>query len=275
MSLDWMLLSGLVLLLLIGGYLVLRTVNQGEDYSLAPEQRYELASRNYGDRANENRRYIDVAQNPRLSTLQTVFPDTASLPSPAPAKSTAPTSKLEPPPTAIRRIFINGAKVYDGKGANRVTIRISNKGDAYKREEISMLPIGSEVPTRGLIINPEPLEKILSGMKTLELRKKNNKTRGRIALIQKGSGKIIGFATIGDSVGPMTFSDFTARIHEHGVEPHRLRLVFDDGYVVGWKLSEVGRLRTPVSYVHKAGAVIWVALDDADRAALHAAMAST
>lgn len=127
---------------------------------------------------------------------------------------------------------------------------------------------------RGLIINAEPLAKILSGRKSLELRKKNNKTRGPIALIQKGTGNIVGVAKIGDCVGPMTFSDFTARIHEHGVESQRLRQVFDDGYVVGWKLSEIGRLRSAVSYVHKSGAVTWVTLGDADRAALQAAMAS-
>lgn len=162
--------------------------------------------------------------------------------------------------------------MFDGADATKATMRITRVGDVFKLVPMSLDPVGPDVPRRGLIIRTEPMEKILSGIKTLELRKKSSKARGPIALIQKGSGKIVGVANLGGCVGPMTFTDFAGRVHEHGVEPHRLRQVFDDGYVVGWKLSEIRRLRTPVSYIHKPGAVTWVTLDEADRAALHAAM---
>ena len=46
----------------------------------------------------------------------------------------------------------------------------------------------------GLIIRPEPLEKILSGRKTWEMRSDTIHKRETIALIQKGSKAIYGMA---------------------------------------------------------------------------------
>jgi hypothetical protein len=119
------------------------------------------------------------------------------------------------------------------------------------------------VPTRGLI-RSEPLGKILSGEKTMELRSKVNRQAGAIALIQKGSGQIFGVAEIGESVGPMEFSEFAARANEHAaVEAERLREVYDSGYTIGWRLRNVKRLQRPVTYTHKPGAVTWATLDAA------------
>ena len=95
----------------------------------------------------------------------------------------------------------------------------------------------------------------------MELRSKRNSIRGPIALIQKGSGHIVGVANIGDSIGPMDFADFVPRKNEHGVEESRLQQVFDSGRTIRWKLSDVQRLRTAIPYVHKPGAVTWVTLD--------------
>jgi hypothetical protein len=129
------------------------------------------------------------------------------------------------------------------------------------------------IPVRGLIIRSEPLEKILNGTKTMELRSRANQQRGSIALIRKSSGHIYGVADIGESVGPMDFDDFSSRASEHGVEAHRLQDVFDSGYTTGWKLHNIRRLKAPVAYVHKAGAVIWATLDAAAIAGLKAELA--
>ncbi len=64
------------------------------------------------------------------------------------------------------------------------------------------------VPTRGLVIGEKPLQKILSGKKTLELRGKPNRKLGPVALIRKGSGKIYAVAEISESIGPMSFEEF-------------------------------------------------------------------
>ena len=136
------------------------------------------------------------------------------------------------------------------------------------------MQLSSAIPVRGLIIRPEPLEKILSGKKTLELRSRSNQIRGEIALIRKSSGHIVGVAQIGDSVGPMEFAEFASRANEHGVEQNRLQEVFDSGYTTGWKLSNIRRLRTSVPYLHKAGAVTWVMLDEMAVAGLQLALSS-
>jgi hypothetical protein len=119
-----------------------------------------------------------------------------------------------------------------------------------------------EVPRKGLIIMADPLEKILSGTKSLELRKSRNLQSGPIALIQKGTGCVMGVAQVSEAISPMSWPEFEARAGEHGVESYRMRAVFGSGYFYGWPLSGVRRLRTPVAYRHRAGAVTWAALDE-------------
>lgn len=129
-------------------------------------------------------------------------------------------------------------------------------------QSIAIKHSANSLPTRGLIIRAEPLQKILSGAKTIELRRKANHQRGVIALIQKGSKHIFGLAEVCESVGPMDFPEFCSRSSEHGVEQRRLQEVFDCGYNVGWQLRKVRRLKSPIAYVHRTGAVTWATLDD-------------
>lgn len=106
-------------------------------------------------------------------------------------------------------------------------------------------------PRKGLVIQSVPLRKLLSGTKTLELRSRPTRQLGPIALIEKGSGTVVGVANIVSNVGPMEYAEFERRATEHGVEPERLRAVFEKGYVYGWALANVLELRTPVPYVHR------------------------
>lgn len=110
---------------------------------------------------------------------------------------------------------------------------------------------GETMTTRGLVIAEEPLNRILSGKKTMELRAKHNRRLGPIALIMKKSKKVFGVARIVESIGPMDFKEFTARAGEHCVEKQRLREVFDQGWIYGWRFAGIKRLRHPVSYIHK------------------------
>lgn len=118
-------------------------------------------------------------------------------------------------------------------------------------------------PTKGLIIRPAPLEKILSGQKTWEMRSRATKVRGPIGLIQKGSGKVFGIATLVSSVGPLTDDEMVKHHEKHRIESARLHEGEIAKWRVAWVLEQVKRLATPVPYVQKSGPVVFVNLDDA------------
>lgn len=125
---------------------------------------------------------------------------------------------------------------------------------------------------RGLIIQSEPLEEILSGKKKWEMRTRRTKIRGPIALIKKGSGKIYGLADIVDSLGPLSDSDMAKNIDKHGIVLSRL----SDSSVITWRhawvLQNVRRLTRPVPYAHPPGAVIFVLLNSETLDKLRAAL---
>ncbi|MGV8990739.1 MAG: hypothetical protein ACOH1Q_04970 [Thiobacillus sp.] len=114
----------------------------------------------------------------------------------------------------------------------------------------------------GLIIRPEPLEKILSGRKTWEMRCDPIHKRETIALIQKGSKAIYGVADIVDSIGPLSREEMIANEAKHRIEPTRLDCPEVVKYRYAWELANVRRLKHPVPYVHKPGQVKFVSLDE-------------
>ncbi|MEJ5999928.1 ASCH domain-containing protein [Paucibacter soli] len=115
---------------------------------------------------------------------------------------------------------------------------------------------------RGLVIDTPYIDRILAGIKTWEMRSTATKLRGRIALIRKGSGQVIGTAELADSLGPFTDAQMIEHHDKHRIELERIR----SGQVAKWRhawvMKNVHALSTPVPYVHRPGAVIWVALDD-------------
>lgn len=116
--------------------------------------------------------------------------------------------------------------------------------------------------TRGLIIRPEPLDKILSGSKTWEMRGRNINIRGPIALIGKGSKAIYGVAHVVDSIGPLTRTEMINNQSKHRITPERMDHPDVANYRYAWVLSNVRRLEKPIPYVHNGGAVQFVSLDD-------------
>jgi hypothetical protein len=123
-----------------------------------------------------------------------------------------------------------------------------------------------------LIIRPEPLNQILSGEKTWEMRSSGARKRGRIGLISKGSGQVIGVADLVDCIGPMTPERIAASSDLHRISPQRLRDPDIAKYRYAWVLRNARRLSRAVPYQHPAGAVIWVSLDDNLRRVIESAV---
>ncbi len=117
------------------------------------------------------------------------------------------------------------------------------------------------IVSRGLIIREDPLESILSGRKSWEMRSEHTKVRGSIGLVKKGSKAIYGIADIVDSRGPLTRSELIQHVHLHGITLERIDNPEVAKYRFAWVLQNVRRLPTPVPYQHKGG-VIFVTLDD-------------
>lgn len=126
-----------------------------------------------------------------------------------------------------------------------------------------------DIPTSGLIIKLEPLEKILNGKKVWEMRSITTKKRGAIALIGKGSKRIMGIATIVDVQGPLSDAVMVGTEAMHQIAPTRL----DDADVqklrYAWVLSNVTRLDPPVAYVPRRGAVRFVDLTTEEMVAIN------
>jgi hypothetical protein len=112
------------------------------------------------------------------------------------------------------------------------------------------------IPDRGLIIRQPWIGLILEGAKTWEMRSKPTEIRGRIALIEAGSGMISGEANLIDSLEPIR-QDQAARCWRH----HRVN---DDSllkkWCYPWVLDQVKKYEKPIPYNHPMGAVIWVNL---------------
>jgi hypothetical protein len=114
---------------------------------------------------------------------------------------------------------------------------------------------------KALVIDEPWITKILSGEKIWEMRKRNCKIRGPIALIKKGSGHVIGIAEITDCREPLdSLEDYAATERFHHIPPERQARAFADGWRTPWVIRNAKRLAKPIAYVHPSGAVIWVNL---------------
>lgn len=113
---------------------------------------------------------------------------------------------------------------------------------------------------KGLIIRQPWIGLILSGQKTWEMRSRGTAVRGPIALIEKGSGAVVGVAELSASLPPLRASDMGANFDKHRIPQN---LVDEPGYnwLTPWVIGNARRLDRPVPYRHKSGAVIWVDLD--------------
>lgn len=129
------------------------------------------------------------------------------------------------------------------------------------------------VEIKGLIIDTPHIENILSGRKVWEMRSTRTKQRGVVALIRKGSGKVIGVAEIIDSIGPFSTEQMLQNQSKHLISKERLADPKVSKWNNAWVLRNARLLKNPVPYVHPNGAVIWVTLDAGTQAKIRQAAA--
>jgi len=106
---------------------------------------------------------------------------------------------------------------------------------------------------RALIIKKVWLDKIFNEGKVWEMRSSRTYIRGRIGLIESGTGLIIGEADLIDS---HSISRHPSLIKYHKVEDVELLRKWR----YAWVLKNAKRYGKPIPYKHPQGAVIWVKL---------------
>lgn len=118
-----------------------------------------------------------------------------------------------------------------------------------------------EVPTRALIIDEPWIGMILAGRKTWEMRSRATSLRGRIGLIRKRSGLVVGTAELVDCLQPLDAAGMAANADRHGIASGWQAEALAFGWTVPWVLRDARSLAWPVPYRHPAGAVGWVVLE--------------
>ena len=113
---------------------------------------------------------------------------------------------------------------------------------------------------KGLVIKKEWLDKILSSEKTWEIRSRNTNVRGRIALIQGGSGLVVGTTNLIECKGPLPETKFNNNFDKHQVTPEVMNR-FHYKKIYAWILDSTTKLSIPRPYTHPNGAVVWVNLN--------------
>jgi hypothetical protein len=110
--------------------------------------------------------------------------------------------------------------------------------------------------TRALIIRKEHLTNIFDNEKVWEMRSTKTNVRGRIGLIEAGSGLIVGETFLVDCLDPMKVDKSKYAMHLHQVTDLNLLIKWN----TPWVLEGSFRYKFPIPYKHHAGAVIWVKL---------------
>lgn len=134
-------------------------------------------------------------------------------------------------------------------------------------EEVANVPQGKGIeeishtglPAKALIIDAPWIDLILSGEKVWEMRSRNCSIRGRIGLIRKGSGQVVGTADLDDCLGPFSEKELSHERDKHAITEDRMAdKVWMSKWNHAWVLKNVEALPEPVSYNHPNGAVTWV-----------------
>ena len=109
---------------------------------------------------------------------------------------------------------------------------------------------------KGLIIKQPWIDYILDGKKIWEIRGSKTNIRGKIELIQSGSGLIVGTCEIVDCI-ELSLSDY-----QNNITKHNIKNVFTMPYkkTYAWVISNACRYDSPRKYKHPNGAIIWVNL---------------
>ena len=109
---------------------------------------------------------------------------------------------------------------------------------------------------KALIIKQPWIDYILDGKKTWEIRGCKTNFRGKIELIQSGSGLVVGSCEIIDCK-ELTLDDYKINIQKHNIQSVD-KLPYKKTHA--WVISHAKRYETPRKYKHPQGAIIWVHL---------------
>lgn len=115
--------------------------------------------------------------------------------------------------------------------------------------------------TRALVVRKNWLDLIFDQGKIWEMRSQSTKIRGRIGLIEAGSGLIVGETTLVDCLPALDESGAQSSIDKHQVNDLSLL----EKWKYPWVLDGSVRYQEPIRYTHPPGAVIWVKLQDLSR----------
>jgi hypothetical protein len=113
-----------------------------------------------------------------------------------------------------------------------------------------------------LLIRAPFIDWILKGSKTWEIRGNATKKRGLIALVQSGSGTIVGACRLTEVYGPLHWRQLAENADKLGELDNTVNGPTGYKRTYAWELTPVIRLARPVRYDHPPGAVIWTKLDD-------------
>lgn len=108
-----------------------------------------------------------------------------------------------------------------------------------------------------LIIKKPWIDYIFSGEKVWEIRGCNTRKRGRIELIESGSGKVVGSCEIYDSK-QLSLEDFQNNTCKHNIKDTK-SLPYRKTYA--WFIRDAQKYKEPKLYKHPKGAIIWVHLN--------------
>ena len=109
---------------------------------------------------------------------------------------------------------------------------------------------------KALIIKQPWIDYILDGKKTWEIRGCKTNIRGKIELIQSGSGLVVGSCIIIDCK-ELTLKEYSNNIDKHNILEIKT-LPYKRTYA--WVISDAIRFDKPRKYKHPKGAIIWVNL---------------
>lgn len=109
---------------------------------------------------------------------------------------------------------------------------------------------------KALIIKKPWIDYILNGSKVWEIRGCKTNFRGKIELIQSGSGLVVGSCNIIDC------KELTLEEYSNNVDKHKILETATLPYkrTYAWVISDAIRYKEPRKYKHPQGAIIWVNL---------------
>lgn len=117
-----------------------------------------------------------------------------------------------------------------------------------------------QLPELGLIVRKQWLDLIYANVKPWEMRSSKTHVRGRIALIEAGTGLVTGETLLIDCREALT--------RETAVYFQAMHRVDDPELLQKWKypwvLLNPKKYFNPIKYKHPQGAVIWVNLKNAE-----------